>query len=139
MEGSFHCSRNDLLPPKSQPTLASRPPPSALPVLGMYITSPSPIGHSSLKVSDKCMLSVSRDTFGLLLDSERISYALLKVPDHTECLRILTGMQNRMGLHCSGFSASQLKLDIQGEARDRHKIKLTRTFIKSNVKSLKQK
>lgn len=85
------------------------------------------------------MLYVSRDTFGLLLDSDRIPYALFKVPDHIECLSILTDMQNWMGLHCSGFSASQLKLDIQGEARDSHKIKLTRTFIKSNIRSRKQK
>lgn len=43
----FHCSRNDLLPPKSQPTLASSPPPQLL-VLDMYMTSPSPMGHTDL-------------------------------------------------------------------------------------------
>ena len=61
MEGSFHCSRNDLLPPKSQPTLAGRPPPPALPVLGMCMTSPSPTEHTDLqflKVStNACFLS----------------------------------------------------------------------------------
>ena len=43
-----------------------------------------------------------------------------------------------MGLHCPGFSESQLKSDIQGEERDQNKIKLTRAFIKSNVTHLKQ-
>lgn len=43
---------------------------------------------------------------------------LLNLPGHVECLSILTGVQNLMALHCPGFSASQPKLDTQGEKRD---------------------
>lgn len=69
MEGSFHCSRNDLLPPKSQPTLASSPPPSALLVLDMYMTSPSPMGHTDLHSSLKASANVCFLSPGTLLDS----------------------------------------------------------------------
>lgn len=67
-EGSFHCSRNDLLPPKSQPTLASRPPPPARPVLGMCMTSPSPREHTDLQFL-KVSTNARSLSPGTLLDS----------------------------------------------------------------------
>lgn len=54
----------------------------------------------------------------LLLDKVHASYTVLNFPDHEESLSITTGVQNLMGLHCPGFSASQLELDTQGEERD---------------------
>lgn len=69
MEGAFHCSRNDLQPPNSQPTLASSPPPPAFLVLDMYVTSPSPMGHTDLHGSPKISTNVCFMSPGTLLDS----------------------------------------------------------------------